>query len=281
MKKDESGEKYSISEFAKACGTTKDTLYHYEKQGLLVPAADECNHYRYYSLSDFHMFQYIAHLRRLGFSISEIRDCMEDRKVKTYLDALERSQKRLLNEISERERRYNIVTSMREAAFEFTHILPEIPKIEYSMEEYFFASLFQGKLNSLDGICQLREHLAAAETMPNISANLIVFLINPKTIMSLSGKTRMHMMVQIPDPNGIPEENLHIKPAGFYLHIFYHMNLPDSTVEEQKQYYEKISQYIQDHNYRIVTDLYCYNHISKFLTDDPKEYLAEFVIGVE
>ena len=32
--------KYSISEFAKACGTTKDTLYHYEKQGLLIPAFD-------------------------------------------------------------------------------------------------------------------------------------------------------------------------------------------------------------------------------------------------
>lgn len=281
MKKDEFKETYSISEFAKVCGTTKDTLYHYEKQGILIPVTDENNHYRYYSLEDFHLFQYIAHLRRLGLSISEIRDCVKERNVQTYLGVLAQSQKRLLKEIADAERLYDIVTKTREAAFEYTHILLETPKIEYSTEEYFFASVFQGKLNTLNGIQQLRAHLKAAAERPEITSNLVVFKATPKTITAMTGKTRMHMMMQIPDPKTVEQENLHIKPAGFYLHIFFAMDLPDSSEEERERCYHKIESYIQDHNYRIVTDLYCYNHISKFLTDNPKEYLAEFVIGVE
>ncbi|MBR3242418.1 MAG: MerR family transcriptional regulator [Parasporobacterium sp.] len=281
MKKDENKETYSISEFAKACGTTKDTLYHYEKQGILIPEMDENNHYRYYSLSDFHLFQYIAHLRRLGLSISEIRECVKERNVQTYLGVLARSQKRLLDEIAEAKRRYDIVTKTREAAFEFTHVLLETPKIEYSAEEYYFSSSFQGKLNSLDGIVQLRNHLSTAEKMPEITNNLIVFKYDPKARQLLSSRPSLHMMIQASNPKSINEEHLHVKPAGFYLHIYFHMDLPASTVEERERCYRKIEDYVQEHNYQIVTDLYCYNHISKFLTDDPKEFLAEFVIGVE
>lgn len=281
MKKDKTGEIFSISEFAEACGTTKDTLYHYEKQGILIPATDENNHYRYYSINDFHLFQYIAHLRRLGFSISEIRECVKKRNVQTYLEMMAHSQERCLEEITEAQRRHAIITNAREAAFEFTHILPETPRIEYSEEEYYYITELQVKLNTLDGIRKLRDHLVTADGMPAISSNLIVFKYNPRISSSFSEENRLYMMTQTSNPKGLPEERLHVKPAGFYLHIFFRMNLPDSTTKDREKYYKKMEAYIADHNYKISTDLYCYNRISRFLTDNPKEYLAEFVIGVE
>lgn|GEM_PF-3443777 len=281
MKKDKTGETFSISEFAEACGTTKDTLYHYEKRGILMPATDENNHYRYYSINDFHLFQYIAHLRRLGLSIPEIRECVNNRNVGTYLEMMASSQKRCLEEITEAQRRHAIITNAREAAFEFTHIPPDTPKIEYSEEECYYMTELRVKLNTLEGIRKLRDHLIMAEGMPAISSNLIVFKYNPRISSSFSEENRLYMMTQTTNPKGFAEEDLHIKPAGFYLHIFFRMNLPDSTAKDREMYYKKMEAYITDHNYKISTDLYCYNRISRFLTDNPEEYLAEFVIGVE
>jgi len=281
VKKDKTGETFSISEFAEACGTTKDTLYHYEKRGILMPATDENNHYRYYSINDFHLFQYIAHLRRLGLSIPEIRECVNNRNVGTYLEMMASSQKRCLEEITEAQRRHAIITNAREAAFEFTHIPPDTPKIEYSEEECYYMTELRVKLNTLEGIRKLRDHLIMAEGMPAISSNLIVFKYNPRISSSFSEENRLYMMTQTTNPKGFAEEDLHIKPAGFYLHIFFRMNLPDSTAKDREMYYKKMEAYITDHNYKISTDLYCYNRISRFLTDNPEEYLAEFVIGVE
>ncbi len=279
MKKDESGKKYSISEFAKTCGTTKDTLYHYEKQGILIPSTDETNHYRYYSLNDFHLFQYIAHLRRMGFSVSEIRDCIRERNVKTYLEILALSQKKCLDEISEAQRRYDIVTKTREATFRYSHIPLETPRIEYAGEEYFFLSPFRGDLNTIDGINQIRLHLSAAEIMPDVTSNLMVFKVKKERLNS--GRSHnLDIMIQTSNPSEINEDSLHVKPAGFYLHIYYCMDLTSSTEEERDEAFQKMKGYIDEHNYSIMTDLYCYNHISRFLTDDPKEFLSEFVIGL-
>ena len=281
MKNDNTNDIYSISEFAKVCGTTKDTLYHYEKQGILIPATDENNHYRYYSINDFHLFQFIAHLRRLGFSISEIRECVKNRSVPTYMKMLEQSQSQCLEEISEAKRRHAIVTNAKEAAFEYIHILPETPGIKYAGEEYYYITDFKGKLNSLEGIRHLHDHLVKADGMPAISSNLIVFKYDVNTLTSTNENSRLYMMTQTPDPKSIDPDNLHVKPAGYYLHIFFRMDLPNSNKEEAARCFRKMQDYVRDHNYRIVTDLYCYNRISSFLTDNPEEYITEVCYAVK
>lgn len=45
-------EKYLIGEVCKLFNTTRDTLVHYEKIGLVTPKKDKGNGYRYYDIEN-------------------------------------------------------------------------------------------------------------------------------------------------------------------------------------------------------------------------------------
>ncbi len=279
MKNDQGSKNFSISAFANACGTTKDTLYHYENQGVLVPNTDEKNHYRYYSPEDFHRFQFIAHLRRMGFSLSEIRECLKKRNVASYVDILSLCQDKAKEEIYNAERQFDIASKAKEAVTKFSNISFETPKVEYSDVEYFRCDEFCGEFDSLDGLSQIENHLATAFNMSDTTSNIAVFKISNE---SLNGSTPQHLeiMVQTSEPENVNPDNLHKKEAGLYLHMLFNLDLMTSTNKDRERCYKKMINYALEHNYTIISDLYCYDHIGRFLTDKKNEFLSEFVFGI-
>lgn len=60
-------------EFAQLCCTTKETLRHYAKIGLLTPSMQAQNGYNYYSFTQFADFSLISALQSTGLSLNEIR----------------------------------------------------------------------------------------------------------------------------------------------------------------------------------------------------------------
>ena len=63
-----------IGDFAKACGTKISVLRHYDKLGLLKPLyIDRFTEYRYYDRSQIAVFERIAELKAVGFSLSQIK----------------------------------------------------------------------------------------------------------------------------------------------------------------------------------------------------------------
>lgn len=60
-------------EFARICGTTRDTLRYYHQQGILVPRRNEKNGYHYYSYAQVASFYFIAAFRSVGCAAADIR----------------------------------------------------------------------------------------------------------------------------------------------------------------------------------------------------------------
>lgn len=71
--------KFKIGEFSKLNRITVKTLRHYEEIGLLKPnEIDEWTGYRYYDVSQFQKLSTILYLKKLRFSLEEIRNMFED-----------------------------------------------------------------------------------------------------------------------------------------------------------------------------------------------------------
>ena len=68
----------SLSQFARLCGTTRDTLRFYYENELLVPRIDEDNGYHYYSSSQINSFFFISTFRQAGCSIKEIKELIKN-----------------------------------------------------------------------------------------------------------------------------------------------------------------------------------------------------------
>lgn len=64
---------YSTGEFARLNGVNKRTLHYYDEIGLFSPEHKGENGYRYYTCMQFEQLELILLLRKIGFSIQEIK----------------------------------------------------------------------------------------------------------------------------------------------------------------------------------------------------------------
>ena len=67
----------SIKEAAKLYGLTIDTLYYYERIGLVVPARNPANGYRMYGGEDFYRLNIVTDLLGMGFSLAQVKNYFE------------------------------------------------------------------------------------------------------------------------------------------------------------------------------------------------------------
>lgn len=95
-----------IGEFSQLMQVTVKTLRHYETKGLLLPdEVDEWTGYRYYSLAQMQRMQSIRQLQRLGFSLEEIKELLEDQTHTPSIELLDekiRATEKQLGELNER-----------------------------------------------------------------------------------------------------------------------------------------------------------------------------------
>lgn len=85
---------YSVSQIARRTGLTVRTLHHYEAEGLLMPAQRSVAGYRRYGRNELRRLQHIVSLKALGFSLAEIRACL-DADAPSLAEALARQVDRL------------------------------------------------------------------------------------------------------------------------------------------------------------------------------------------
>lgn len=81
--------KYSIGEVAEMCSVSIKTLRYYDQIGLVIPEfRNEESKYRYYSKQQMIKLFIIRQLRKLGFSVKEIKELLENLNVEEMEEAI-------------------------------------------------------------------------------------------------------------------------------------------------------------------------------------------------
>ncbi len=70
-------EALKVGELARRTGLTIRTLHHYDEIGLLKPSRHSEAGYRLYTAGDVARLQQVLSLRQLGFTLEEVRDCLD------------------------------------------------------------------------------------------------------------------------------------------------------------------------------------------------------------
>ena len=80
---------YTIGEFCSLFSIDRQTLRYYDKIGLISPAKrDEITGWRYYEFDQVYQLASIRFMRKLGYSIDEIKDLFEDSNIERSLNSL-------------------------------------------------------------------------------------------------------------------------------------------------------------------------------------------------
>lgn len=95
------GQLYSVGEVCDLVGTTRKTLFYYDRIGLLTPTQREgAQNYKQYDSSRIARLRQILKYREAGLHIAEIRELL-DGKPSGRLEVLQEALDRMLSEMAE------------------------------------------------------------------------------------------------------------------------------------------------------------------------------------
>ncbi len=106
---------FSVSKFARYSRTTRDTLHHYDKIGILSPMTRGENRYRYYSSDQLAVANVIRSLQESGMSLAEIKTLRDARSAGNAEEMLARQIEWVDSKIGELLRTRKLLSTLRKS----------------------------------------------------------------------------------------------------------------------------------------------------------------------
>ncbi len=113
-------EYYKISEISKLYGIGIDSLRYYERLGILQPLRDT-NGYRLYRLQEIYKLNIIQTLRKLDFSLPQIKTYLDTQTLENTLKLLQEEQELIDGQLSQLRQRKKILQSRTKYLQEIVH----------------------------------------------------------------------------------------------------------------------------------------------------------------
>jgi DNA-binding transcriptional MerR regulator len=134
---------FSITDFAKFTRTTRDTLLHYDRIGLLSPASRGENQYRYYAFGQLAAVNVIRTCQAMGMSLAEIKAVVNQRTPERVNELLEGQIVRIDEKINEWVRARKLLLTLKENI----HSVLDVDKGAITVQFLPAAAIVLGDLN--------------------------------------------------------------------------------------------------------------------------------------
>lgn len=263
---------FTTSEFAKMCGVTKHTLFHYDEIGILKPEFINSKGYRYYSLNQCISLDIINVLKKAGSSLQEIKNYFENQNATLFVNLFKEKQKELDYELLRIKRMQNFLESaidMTEKARSITILEPLINEHE---EEYYIATPLEKGTDDSDFASKLTEHRNYCEKQLVIH-DFNVSTITLKEQLKSGNFYPNYVANKIKSP--MFEDKLMIKPKGSYAMID-HVGSYNSMTNT----YLKLQEYIRDNDLEISGNSYEEEVLNYFTEKNPDNFIIRISVGV-
>ncbi len=207
---------FSSGEFARLCGTTKETLRHYHKIGLLVPARTEPNGYYSYASFQFYDYYLISSFQGTSLSLRDLQSKLSGSDETTYHEILQHQLEEIHQRQRDLERKEKLLRRTLEK-FEYLYESDAIGEVRlYDMEEeYFIATPVVGNAeNDRVWLESIRAHLTYCTEHHLNQEYQLTYCWNQEDLEQDRESSGWYICSQIASP--IDDERFHCKPAGRY-----------------------------------------------------------------
>lgn len=264
---------FSTREFARLCGTTKDTLFHYEDVGLLKPRRRE-NGYREYTANDFFAFNIIQVLQQTGSSLEEIGEHLAHHDTERTLALFEEKRRQLAAKREQLEQMEHflaqniaVITFAQQAAY-------DEPTVEEQAEERLLVvPLEAGDGDDLEGITlRLSEHFETCR-QGGLLDRFPLGSIIPQANVLVGSDEESYFTSQVPeDFAGGP---LVTKPRGRYATL-----LHKGDYASFGQGYAILLDYIRRERLTVIGDCYVRDLVSYLASGVEEHFVLQISIQV-
>lgn len=265
-----------VSEFARLCGTTRDTLRHYYEIGLLIPHVDSNNGYHYYSISQVSSFYFINSFRKTGFSISKIADMMKYTQSDHVNDVLGKQIDKLKIEVSKLHQQIDSLIILRRILgyHEIDNVqtpgIYAIPKVSAYRTHIENNSNAVSVANIATDLARHIEYLANHTNIPPYPIGATISIEDMRAgkyiysdVVTLSASTSIRKKI-IPLPS--------TKVVGCF---------HEDSSKDIRETYDAIIKYIDDNGLKPLSELFSISIFNIYSYDDGHNYLKCLFVCVE
>ena len=261
---------YSINEFSRLSGVEASTLRYWDSIGLFSPLKrDPASGYRYYSLAQITMLNFVSTLSDIGIPLKTIAELRSDRDPERFLRLLEKEDRQLDIELHKLQARAAIIHTKQEL-IRYGLSIDETEIREVYRDVEWTATLWpRNEYNEDDTFIEpLTKFVNQAEQYRiNLGFPIGGRYDSMQTFIQSPGRPDNFFSI---DPNGA-----NTRRRGDYIVGFtrgYYGELGDLP--------ERMEQYLKDHNLKAPGSVYLtYPHDEACYKDDD-QYLAQVMIAV-
>ncbi len=267
-----------IGEFAKLCGVTKDTLFHYERLGLIRPDKIDVNGYRYYSPNQFFHMEMIKALKESGAPLSDIEQFKTSYNSAQYLRIMTRQKEHLISEIKRLESLAAVMeNSVHLVEVALSEPLDE-PKVVEREESYLIT-------------WDIPTEWDRKQDVIAVEAKVISALLKYCSRIGIQPQQPIGSIVKREDllehravsyqcffcvDRRYEDDHVVIKPAGKYLTL-----LHKDLYSGQREAYDIIFNYVREHKLTICGDCYESEMIGYLGEGRPEDFVVMYDVRVE
>lgn len=265
---------FSSGEFARLCGTTKETLRHYNNIGLLKPAKVTENGYQFYSAFQFYDFYFISTFKGTGMHLKELEEKLAETDERAFCDTLRHQLKKIQAEKKELIKKEKLLKRTIDK-FDYLYEGDRVGSIElYEMEEeYYIATPVNGDADD-DRVWMetLKNHLDYCHRGNLNEEYQLTYCWNMEDMQARNTGKGWSIMSQMAEPADDPR--FKIKPAGTYACILFR------EYDFSSGQMEKVKEEIRKRGLKICGDAYEAD-VSLFSPGMKAGYVTEISIMVE
>lgn len=263
----------TTSEFAKLCGVTKFTLFHYDEIGILKPEHVDAKGYRLYSQRQLAAFTVISTLKKGGASLKEIKDYLENSDARLFLEIMSKNKVQLEAELKKINQVLQYVQKTLDLTNYAVHTAAGEPRVEKRDKEYLTMVSIAQQRSSPMPWPEIYEHCRYCQDLDIFLASGIGFVISKD---SFKGRQYHNTgFFYLITDSRCEERSLYIRPAGTYA-VIDHKGLKENISIS----YEKLRTYIIENDLEVISDVYEYALLEYIAADDPENYITEICIEV-
>ena len=262
----------TTGEFAKVMNVTKNTLFHYDKIGLLSPEVKLHNDYRYYSFKQIETMDVILILKEFGMPLQEIKRYLNECNSEGLLNLLEKEENLIEKKIKELENKKTWITERREELKNFGKI--DINKIYIKNESERYYLLKSSERSDNFSIAKITGDLIEQYNNALLTNTYKIIWLQYEENIKKDIHNNYHDVILLMNkkPKGIKYS---ILEKGRYIKAYH-----KGKWEDIGETYAKIKEYIKIKNLK-VDNLYLESSIvDRLITNDYKDYITEINVRI-
>ena len=274
---------FTAGELAQLTGITKQLLIYYDKNNIFSPAFTAENGYRYYSLYQYYVLEILITLRKMGLSLKEIRQYIDNRGVEN----LSQLYKHKIDEYAKTIAYLQIKSTSLQKRVEHLESLKEVHIDEFLLYRTpgnvkYVSVEIPMKWNVKKRVTEIAEYMLPYLKDENSLEDNIAGVSLPKEALTRNPGYRLPKYSILIDYNSAKpghhaKESVVTIRKGLCLTI----NIPSHFGVIAKEYKYRILDFLEKNSLQAAGDIFCFPLTNYWMTMHGEKELSKIIMNVK